>query len=78
MMVTGNGSFVGGVGVFRVRRGHEGGDLLMEFILLQEETAESLLPIFSAMGGSCLQIRMKALSIKHISWHPDPGLSRIM
>ena len=78
MMVTGNGSFVGGVGVFRVRRGHEGGDLLMEFILLQEETAESLLPIFSAMGGSCLKIRMKALSIKHISWHPDPGLARIM
>ena len=78
MMVTGNGSFVGGVGVFRVRGGHEGGDLLMEFILLQEETAESLLPIFSAMGGSCLQTRMKALSIKYISWHPDPGLSRIM
>ena len=46
----------------------------MEFIFLQEETAESLLPLFSAMGGSCLQ----TLSSKHISWHPDPELSRIM
>ena len=34
IMVTGNGSFVRGVVVFRVRQGHEGGDFLMEFIFL--------------------------------------------